>query len=77
MVFADYANEGIVFFLGFGMAMQYPSKFQYIYMMEPKGFMIYHKRGIAHALSNFGHKQYLSKSLDQNNLVYGVYKIPS
>jgi hypothetical protein len=28
-------------------------------------------------LSNFGHKQYLSKSLDQNNLVYGVYKIPS
>jgi hypothetical protein len=28
MVFANYPKKGIVFFLGFGMAMQYPSKFQ-------------------------------------------------
>jgi hypothetical protein len=30
MVFVDYPNKGIVFFIGFGMAMQYPSRFQYI-----------------------------------------------
>jgi hypothetical protein len=28
MVFIDYPDEGIFFFLNFGMAMQYPSKFQ-------------------------------------------------
>ncbi len=26
--------------------------------MEPKQFLIYPKTGIAHALNNFGHKQY-------------------
>jgi len=45
--------------------------------MEPKGFFIYPKRGIAHALSNYGQKQYPSNSLDQNNLVHGFYKKPS
>jgi hypothetical protein len=35
--------------------------------MEPKGFLIYPNRGITCALSNFGHKQYPSKNLDQNN----------
>jgi hypothetical protein len=30
MVFVDYPNEGITFLLGFGMVMQYLSKFQYI-----------------------------------------------
>jgi len=28
MVFVDYPNEGITFLLGFGMVMQYLSKFQ-------------------------------------------------
>jgi hypothetical protein len=28
MVFVEYLNEGIVFLLGCGMAMQYPSTFQ-------------------------------------------------
>jgi hypothetical protein len=30
MVFVDYPNEGIIFLLSFGMAMQYLSRFQYI-----------------------------------------------
>ncbi len=45
--------------------------------MEFKGFPIYFKRGIAHALNNYGHKQYPSNGLDQNNSVHGVYRIPS
>jgi hypothetical protein len=45
--------------------------------MELKGFPIYFRKGIAHALSNFGHKQYPSNSLDKNNSIHGVYKIPS
>jgi hypothetical protein len=44
--------------------------------MEPKGILIYLNRGIAFALNNFGHKQYPSNSLDQNNSIHGVYKIP-
>jgi hypothetical protein len=28
MVFVDYAKEGIAFLVGFGMALQYPSKLQ-------------------------------------------------
>ncbi len=47
------------------------------YVMEPKGFLIYFNRGIACALSNFGHKQYPANSLDKNNSINGVYKIPS
>jgi len=30
MVFVDYPKEGIAFLLGYGMATQYPSKFQKI-----------------------------------------------
>jgi len=45
--------------------------------MEPKGFPIYPKRGITHALSNYRKKQYPCNNLDQNDLVHGVYKIPS
>ncbi len=34
--------------------------------------------GIAHAWNiNFGHAQYCSDNLDQNNCANGVYKIPS
>ncbi len=37
--------------------------------MEPKGFMGYPKKGIAHALcNNFGHV-----CVDQNNSTQGVY----
>jgi hypothetical protein len=45
--------------------------------MEPKRFIMYHKKGIACPLSNFGHKQYPSKILDQNNSNHGVDIIPS
>jgi hypothetical protein len=45
--------------------------------MEFKGFPIYLKRGIAHALNNYGHKQYPTNSLDQNYSIHGVYIIPS
>jgi hypothetical protein len=45
--------------------------------MEPKGFLIYPKRGIAHALNKYGHKQHLSNNLDQNKLIHDVYIIPS
>jgi hypothetical protein len=46
--------------------------------MEPKGFLIYLTRGIAHALSNnFGHEQYLSDSMYQKKSAHGVKKIPS
>jgi len=110
MVFVDYLKKGIAFHLGYGMATQYPSKFQKIcegtqffiwytlkevlhmhwvilgtsntfswlfrYVMEPKGFLIYFNRGITCALNNFGHKQYSSNSLDQNNSIHGIYKIP-
>jgi len=41
--------------------------------MEPKGFLICPNKGIACALNNFGHKQYLS----QNNSIHGVYIILS
>jgi hypothetical protein len=41
--------------------------------MEPKGFIIYLDKGIARALNNFAHKQYPSNSLNQNNLINGVY----
>jgi len=46
------------------------------YVMEPKRFFIYLKKGIAHSLStNFGHEPF--DSLDQNNSVHGVYEILS
>jgi len=32
--------------------------------MEPKQFLIYLKKGIAHVLSNYGHKQYPFNSLN-------------
>jgi hypothetical protein len=47
------------------------------YVMEPKGFRIYFNKGITCALNNYGHKHYPSNSLDQNNSINGVYKLPS
>jgi hypothetical protein len=44
--------------------------------MEPKGFLIYSSRGIACALSNYGHKHYPSNNLDQNNSINGVSYYP-
>jgi hypothetical protein len=41
--------------------------------MEPKGFIIYRDKDIACALNYFGHKQYPSNSLKQNNSINGVY----
>jgi hypothetical protein len=45
--------------------------------MEPKGVLICPYRGIAFALSNFGHKHYPFNNLDQNNSIHGVYIIPT
>jgi hypothetical protein len=42
--------------------------------MEPKGFLIYSKRGITHASINS--KQYPSNSLDQNNLAMVFMEYP-
>ncbi len=47
------------------------------YVKALKGFKIYPNKGIACALSNFGHKQYPSNGLDQNNSIHCVHKIPS
>jgi len=44
--------------------------------MEPKGFMGYPRRGSACELSNFGHEQYPSNSLNQNNWTHGVCRLP-
>ncbi len=46
------------------------------YVMEPKGFMGYLKRGNACELSSFGHEQYPSDNLNQNNWAHGVYRLP-
>jgi hypothetical protein len=40
MVFIDYPKEGIAFLVGFGMVLQYPSKFQYICNGAQKIFYI-------------------------------------
>ncbi len=43
-----------------------------------KNFLYILRMGIAHAWNiNFGHAQYCSDNLDQNNCANGVYKIPS
>jgi len=44
--------------------------------MKLSRFLRYSKRGHAHALNSFGHEQYPTDSLNQNNLTHGVYKIP-
>jgi hypothetical protein len=77
MVFIQYVHEGTTFLLGFAMVIQYLGLGLNRYVMEPKGFLIYPKRGIAHALSNFGHEQYPFDSLHQKNSFHGVYKILS
>jgi hypothetical protein len=76
MVFANYPKHGIAYFLGFGMNMQYPSMIFWL-RYGAKGYIIYPNRGISCALNNYGHKQYPSNNLDQNNSIHGVYKIPS
>jgi hypothetical protein len=75
MVFTKYLNEGIVFLIGLVGLWNTPPSFK-IYVMEPKGFVGYPNRGIAHALSSYGHEQYPFDSLNQNNSAHGVYIIP-
>jgi len=60
MVFANYPKWGIVFLVCLGITLLVFN----IYVLESKRFLIYPKRGIAHPLSNFGHKQYPSNSVD-------------
>ncbi len=64
----------IVFLLGFGKAMQYPSQFQKIWYEAQQIFKI-RKDGNACALNSFGHEEYPTDSLNQNNLTRGIYKI--
>ncbi len=56
----------IIFLLSFAKGLQYPSKFQR-YVMEPKSFMGYLKRGTACELSSYGHEQYPFDNSNQNN----------
>jgi hypothetical protein len=60
MLFADYPKHGIAFLIGLSNTLQGCNR----YVMEPKIFFMYLKRVIAHPLSNYGHKQYPSHSLD-------------
>jgi len=41
--------------------------------MEPNVFLGYFEKGIACSLNLFGHEQYPSNSLNQNNLAHGFY----
>jgi len=76
IVFVEYLHEGIAFLLGFVRVMQYPSKtFEICYGAQRT--YNYYNRGIACAFNNYGHKPYPSNSLDRNNLVNGVYMLPS
>jgi hypothetical protein len=78
IMFINYLHEGITFFIGFVWAMQYLSNNIYIHIYNGiKGFLIYFKRCIACALNNSRHKRYPSNSLDQNNSIHGVYRVPS
>ncbi len=43
--------------------------------MEPNIFMGYFEKGIECSLSRFGHEQYLSNNLDQNNSAHGFYNV--
>jgi hypothetical protein len=52
LVITDYPKQGITFLVGLG---NIPTSFKR-YVMKANFFLIYLKRGIAHPLSNFGHK---------------------
>jgi hypothetical protein len=43
--------------------------------MDPNVFLGYLKKGNACSLNLFGHKQYPSNNLDQNNSAHGVYNV--
>ncbi len=45
------------------------------YVMEPNVFMEYLEKGIACSLNIFGHEEYPSNNLDQNNSTHGVYSV--
>jgi hypothetical protein len=74
MVFAKNPRQGIAFLPSFVWLCNTHLILKK-YVMEPKEF--WYARGIACPLSNFNHKQYPSNSLNQNNSIHGVYKIPS
>jgi hypothetical protein len=58
-------DANIVCFLSFVRAMHLPNSKRYV--MEPKSFMGYLKRGSACELSSYGHEQYPFDNLNQNN----------
>ncbi len=59
MMFPECPKHGIALLLGFGKAMQYPSKFQNI-CYGPNVFLRYLTKGITNLLNNFGHELYPS-----------------
>ncbi len=61
MLFANYFKQGIAFLVS--LSNTPPSCNRYV--MEPKIIFIYLERGIAHPLSNFGHKQYPFSNMDK------------
>jgi len=66
---------GIAFLLGFArLCNTLPNS--KIFVMKPKGFMGYSKRGNACELSIFGHEQYPFDNPNQNNGAHVVCRLP-
>jgi hypothetical protein len=65
-------NEGIDVLVGFDRAMQYPSSTCQKNVMKLNVFLRDLKKGIACLVNPFGHEQYPSNNLDQNNSTHGV-----
>jgi len=70
-----YPNKGIGFFVCFGRATQYPFHVSKYMLWNPMYLWDTLQRGNACSLNLFGHEQYLSNSLDQNNSPHGVYNV--
>jgi hypothetical protein len=75
-MFIEYLHEDIAFILEVLLGLCNTPLGFFKYVVESNGFLIYPNRGIAHALSNYRHKQYPSNNLNQDNSIHGVYKIP-
>jgi len=61
MMFIEYLEQGIVLFVGFSRAMQYPSTFQ---VMEPNVFLGQLIKGAIGVLYSFEDEQYPSNNVD-------------
>jgi hypothetical protein len=70
----EYPNEGIGFLVGFGRVLRYSSTCQNI-CYGAQCIYGYLEKGNAYSLTLFGHEQYPSKNLNQNNLAHDVYNV--